>query len=324
MDRGEKSAPRPTGAGRIPLLARVALLALPALGEWALERLALLGRAAGYGLLALGEWLGERCLALLRRAGDGLGRVGERALRGGGTAGAALVLCLLVASTPALAGLLPATSRAVAAPHLQAAGEALAAPPEDPLAYLQPLYTQNSDLVGWIAVEGTGVDFPVVRERAAPYYLTHNFAREEDRFGTPFIKHEISLEDRPDNLIVYGHNMPHSEEMFGPLEGYRDATFCRAHPTLRFDTLTQAGEYQVVAVLLTRVYRQGEEGFRYYAETDFPDEASFAYFYENIKEGSLYDTGVEASCGDSFLTLSTCVYDWENSRLAVVAKRVSP
>ena len=63
--------------------------------------------------------------------------------------------------------------------------------------------------------------------------------------------------------------MPHSEKMFGPLEGYRDAAFCRAHPTLRFDTLTQAGEYRVVAVLLTRVYRQGEEGFRYYAETDF-------------------------------------------------------
>ena len=313
MDRGEKSAPRPTGAGRVSLLARVALLALPALGEWALERLALLGRAAGYGLLALGEWLGERCLALLRRAGDDLGQ-----------AGAALVLCLLVASTPALAGLLPAAPQAVAAPHLQAAGEALVAPPEDPLAYLQPLYAQNSDLVGWIAVEGTGIDFPVVRERAAPYYLTHNFAREGDRFGTPFIKHEISLEDRPDNLVVYGHNMPHSEKMFGPLEGYRDAAFCRAHPTLRFDTLTQAGEYRVVAVLLTRVYRQGEEGFRYYAETDFPDEASFAYFYENIKEGSLYDTGVEASYGDSFLTLSTCVYDWENGRLAVVAKRVSP
>ena len=89
MDRDEKSAPRPTGAERIPLLARVALLALPALGEWALERLALLGRAAGYGLLALGEWLGEHYLALLRRAGDGLGRVGERALRGSGAAGAA-------------------------------------------------------------------------------------------------------------------------------------------------------------------------------------------------------------------------------------------
>lgn len=322
MDRGEKSAPRPTGAGRVSLLARVALLALPALGEWALERLALLGRAAGYGLLALGEWLGECCLALLRRAGNGLGRAGERTLRGGGAAGAALVLCLLVASTPTLAGLLPA-AQAVAAPHLQAA-EVLAAPPEDTLAYLQPLYAQNSDLVGWIAVEGTGIDFPVVRERAAPYYLTHNFAREEDRFGIPFIKHEISLEDRPDNLVVYGHNMPHSEEMFGPLEGYRDAAFCRAHPTLRFDTLAQAGEYRVVAVLLTRVYRQGEEGFRYYAETDFPDEASFAYFYENIREGSLYDTGVEASYGDSFLTLSTCVYDWENGRLAVVAKRVSP
>ena len=134
MDRGEKSDPRPTGAGRVSLLARVALLALPALGEWALERLALLGRAAGYGLLALGEWLGERCLALLRRAGDGLGRAGERALRGGGTAGAALVLCLLVASTPTLAGLLPAALQAVAAPHLQVAAESLAAPPEDPLA----------------------------------------------------------------------------------------------------------------------------------------------------------------------------------------------
>ncbi|MBO1680548.1 class B sortase [Bittarella massiliensis (ex Durand et al. 2017)] len=324
MDRGEKPVPQPAGGERAALLARVALLALPALGEWGLERLALLGRAAGYGLLALGEWLGERGLALARRAGDALKRAEGRAARGGRAAGPALALCLLTAAAPALVGLLPAGAQAAAVPRLQAMGEALNALPRDPLAYLQPLYAQNSDLVGWIAIEGTGIDFPVVRERAAPYYLTHNFAREEDRFGTPFIKHGVSLEERPDNLIVYGHNMPHSQQMFGPLEGYRDPAFCRAHSTLRFDTLAQAGEYQVVAVLLSRVYRQGEEGFRYYAETDFPDEASFAHFYENIKGNALYDTGVEAGYGDDFLTLSTCVYDWENARLAVVARRISP
>ncbi|MCQ4950815.1 hypothetical protein, partial [Bittarella massiliensis (ex Durand et al. 2017)] len=67
-------------------------------------------------------------------------------MRGGGTAGATLVLCLLVASSPTLAGLLPAAPQAVAAPHLQVAGEVLAAPPKEPLAYLQPLYAQNSDL----------------------------------------------------------------------------------------------------------------------------------------------------------------------------------
>lgn len=110
--------------------------------------------------------------------------------------------------------------------------------------------------------------------------------------------------------------------MFGDLDLYREEEFYREHAKISFDTLYQEYRYEIVAVFLSQIYNENDDVFKYYQFYEAETEAEFNDFYENIKAMSLYDTGVEAVYGDTFLTLSTCAYHVKNGRLAVVAKRV--
>ena len=123
------------------------------------------------------------------------------------------------------------------------------------------------------------------------------------------------------NFVIYGHNMKDGA-MFGDLDLYREEDFYREHSIISFDTLYEERNYEIVAVFLSRVYDQDEDVFQYYRFYHADNREEFEYFYDNIKELSLYDTGVTAEFGDTFLTLSTCAYHVQDGRLVVVAKKL--
>ena len=110
--------------------------------------------------------------------------------------------------------------------------------------------------------------------------------------------------------------------MFGSLKKYGKHEFFEEHPYIQFDTLYEQFTYEIIAVFRSQVDVENEDVFQYYQYYGELAEADFIEFYQNIKEMSLYDTGVEAEFGDSFLTLSTCAYHVENGRFVVVAKRI--
>ncbi|MDE5598528.1 MAG: class B sortase, partial [Lachnospiraceae bacterium] len=89
-----------------------------------------------------------------------------------------------------------------------------------------------------------------------------------------------------------------------------------------FDTLYEKRSYEIIAVFPSQVYKEEDEIFKYYQFYEAENQEEFETFYKNIKELSLYDTGVEASFGDTLLTLSTCAYHVTDGRFVVVAKRV--
>lgn len=186
-----------------------------------------------------------------------------------------------------------------------------------------PLYEKNKDMVGWLFVEGTQIDYPVVRCMDNAYYLHHNFYGEEDKYGCLFVKDIADIDTPGMNFIIYGHNMKDGA-MFGELDLYQKEDFWKEHPLISFDTLYEERSYEIMAVFFSRVFEKDEDVFKYYEfyEAETPEE--FKAFYENIKKLSLYDTKVEASYGDTFLTLSTCAYHVDDGRLVVVAKRLSP
>lgn len=111
-----------------------------------------------------------------------------------------------------------------------------------------------------------------------------------------------------------------TQQMFGALENYKDKGFYEEHKTIQFDTLTEQGEYEIVAVFKTVAY--SAEGYRYYDFVDAENEDEFNAYIEKCKELALYDTGVTAEYGDRLITLSTCEYSAQNGRLVVVAKRM--
>lgn len=180
------------------------------------------------------------------------------------------------------------------------------------------LYAQNSDFMGWIRIDGTGIDYPVMQSKDDPdFYLKHNFSKEYSRFGIPYIQENSGLSS--DNIIIYGHNIK-SNSMFNELTEYKDKAFYTTHKYITFDTLDEQRSYEVIAVFKTVAY--SGSGFQYYDFVNANTDDEFNDYVAKCKALSFYNTGVTAEYGDKLLTLSTCEYSQENGRLAVVAKLI--
>ena len=182
------------------------------------------------------------------------------------------------------------------------------------------LYTENSDLIGWISIPDTVVDYPVMQCADNEFYLYHDFYKREDRYGCLYVKDIADVNTPGTNFVIYGHNMKDGT-MFGILDKYEDKSFYDKHQQIFFDTLYEERKYEIMAVFLSNANGDKETGFKYYQFYQADTEEEFAYFYDNIMGKSLYDTGVTAEFGDTFLMMSTCAYHEEDGRIVVVAKK---
>ncbi len=182
------------------------------------------------------------------------------------------------------------------------------------------LWEQNQDLSGWLTIEDLGIDYPVMNTPDDPeYYLRRGFDKEEAVSGSLFIGEGWSPEGG--NTIIYGHHMKDGT-MFGKLDEYSNWEYAKEHPLIRFDTLTEKGEYQVIAAFYSQIHSLEEkDAFRYYWYIDLSDKKRFEEYITKVKAASIYDTGVEAVYGDKLLTLSTCSYHAKEGRFVVVARK---
>lgn len=182
------------------------------------------------------------------------------------------------------------------------------------------LYEENNDLVGWLSIDGMNIDYPVMQNEDDEYYLHRDFYGQESKYGCLYVRNRADLEDG-DNVIIYGHNMKDGA-MFGDLDLYLKEDFYEEHSIIEFDTLYEERIYEIVAVFRSQVYAADDDVFKYYKFYEAETQEEFEDFYKNIKELSVYDTGVEAQYGDAFITLSTCAYHVTDGRLVIVAKQI--
>ncbi|MCR5337764.1 MAG: class B sortase [Lachnospiraceae bacterium] len=183
------------------------------------------------------------------------------------------------------------------------------------------LYAQNKNVIGWIAIEGTKIDYPVMQTSDNEYYLNHDINQKEDKNGTLFMDCECDVLRPSMNFIIYGHNM-RSGNMFGSLSKYKDESYYIKHPRIHFDTIYETGVYDIMYVFNSKIYQKDEIAFKYYQFIDAASKEEFDSNMREMAELSLYNTGVEAEYGDRLLTLSTCDYLEDGSRFVVVAKKV--
>ena len=185
------------------------------------------------------------------------------------------------------------------------------------------LYEENREMVGWIQIEGTKANAPVMQTPDDPeFYLRHGFDHEETYIGLPFLDERNDIFNRSHNMIVYAHNLYNSGRMFGQISQYENKSFLEKHPIVKFDLLFERREYEVFAMFRSREYRGQETGFRYYDYIDLSDQKRFNEFVRQVKEISLQETGIIPVWGDEFLTLSTCSYHVNKGSFVVVCRRV--
>ena len=191
----------------------------------------------------------------------------------------------------------------------------------DILPEYQTLYSLNKRLIGWVKIDDTYIDYPVLQTVNNDYYLNHNFDQEEDKNGSIFLDKDCSIYPRSTNLILYGHHM-RSGRMFGQLNKYSSEKFYEEHKYIQFDTIYEKGTYEVMYVFRSKIYEESEIVFKYYQFTDAVSETEFESNMKQMADMSLYDTGVSAEYGDELLTLSTCDYYTSDGRFVVIAKKI--
>lgn len=184
------------------------------------------------------------------------------------------------------------------------------------------LKKENEDIIGWIEIEGTNINFPVVQGTDNEYYMKHTYTKEYANDGSIFLDKSYDWNLPSTNLLLYGHNNKNGN-MFQDLLKYKDENFYKEHTTIRFTTVNEDCQYEIISAFLSRVYYQDEQNvFRYYYFINANNEVEYNNYVEESKKASLYDTGKSATYGEQLLTLSTCEYSQEDGRFAVVAKKV--
>lgn len=191
-----------------------------------------------------------------------------------------------------------------------------------------PLLQENSHLAGWLILEETGIDLPVMYTPEEPeYYLRRAFDGTDALSGCLF----IGANSAPGgtNILIYGHEMKDGS-MFGRLDAFADEDYARENSQITYDLIQPDGSYerltfQVMAAFYSRIYQVDEESvFRYYYCTDLSDPEEYEYYVNQVMAASLYDLGVTAEYGDRLLTLSTCSGHTQDGRFVVVAREAAP
>ncbi len=196
-------------------------------------------------------------------------------------------------------------------------------------------YNQNNDTIGWLKIDDMVIDYPVMQTpECEEYYLNRDFEGNSNSAGCLIMDTDSTVgtgtkaNNYQDgtapstNLIIHGHNMKNGS-MFGDLDKFRKQDFEKKHSIIKFTSLYEEREYEIIAVFLSQVFKKTETNkFKYYKFFEATNEEEFNDFYKNIKKLQLYDTKVKAEFGDEFITLSVCAYHVENGRLVVVGKRI--
>jgi len=215
----------------------------------------------------------------------------------------------------------PSTSKPTEATKPEQPTETTAPTEPQMLPGYKELYEMNPHTVGWIKLEGTKIDYPVLQTPDDPnYYLYRDFEGKDSKRGAIYAREECDINKPSDNITLYGHHMADGS-MFAALSAYTNKEAWEKNKLIFFDTLYEYHTYKIFAVFKTSANLG--EGFSYHQFEDAQTEEEFNEFVSTCKELSFYDTGITPKYGDKMICLSTCEYTLDNGRLVVAAVRIT-
>lgn len=186
---------------------------------------------------------------------------------------------------------------------------------------VKELQKENADIVGWLEIENTNINYPVLQGEDNEYYMTHNYKKEKSKNGSIFLNKDYDWNIPSSNLLMYGHNLGNGT-MFQELLKYQNKEFYNNHKVIRFTTAKEDAEYEIISVFKSRVYYKSEQNvFRYYYFINANTEEEYNNYVENAKKASIYEIEPTAKYGDQLITLSTCSYHVKDGRFAVVGRK---
>lgn len=178
------------------------------------------------------------------------------------------------------------------------------------------LTSKNDKTVGWIMINNTNINYPIVQSNNNNYYLKHNFYNESNSAGWIFADYKNNFETLDDNTIIYGHNR-RNNTMFSNLRKYLEPSFYtnEENKYISFTTKTTAYVAEVFSV-----YKANSNSLEF--TNIFNSDKDFKDFLQNCQDRSINNFNTEVTTSDKILTLCTC--DNNNMFRIVVHARLIP
>lgn len=195
------------------------------------------------------------------------------------------------------------------------------------LEQLKPFYARNSDLVGFITIDGIDdFGYPIVQTDNNDTYYRKNLDKKYSKEGTAFVDYKVNLNAPNQNILIHGHNNKNGL-MFGPLEKYNALLYgldlYKKAPVINLYGLKEVKEYKIVGFVVANV--KWEDGPTFdFAVTDLSDPAVFNSFKTEVEARTVVNTGYSLEYGDTILTLHSCCYYFKNVRFLVIARALRP
>ena len=186
---------------------------------------------------------------------------------------------------------------------------------------LKDIYKMNKDLVAWLSIDDTTIDYPVVqRPKDNEFYLHHDFFRKDNENGQIILDAKCDPYTPSYNLVVSGHHM-RNRSMFGCMDDFKQQSYYEDHKFVTFDTLMRRGTYVIFAAFYSADYDEYEDGFRYNADLRYKIDVDM--WLDEVEENNIYDTDIPVAFGDEFLTLTTCDHSRrDDGRFVLICRRV--
>lgn len=180
----------------------------------------------------------------------------------------------------------------------------------------ESLLKQNNDTVGWIKVENTNINYPIVQADDNDFYLNHSFDKQENEAGWVFADYRNNMRNFNQNTIIYGHSRL-DQTIFGSLRNVTKIKWLenKSNHVIHLSTPTKNTLWQVFSV-----YKIPAES--YYLTTSFANNSDYSTFLNTLASRSIYKFGVSLNTNDRILTLSTCTDTIENGRIVLHAKLI--
>lgn len=192
---------------------------------------------------------------------------------------------------------------------LEASRETMILP--EPSENILELREENPDAVGILRIEGTRIDYPVVRGEDNEYYLTHSFEKTLDNHGAIFLDAALPKDGLTRHTVLHGHNM-NDGSMFHDLDMFKGEEFLANHMTFTYETLYYSTKWQVFSVYVA----SSSESIPISFETD----EEFIEYAQSVARRSLFPTDEEFTPNDILITLNTCSYEFSDAHTLVCAK----
>lgn len=205
----------------------------------------------------------------------------------------------------------------------------------------EAIYEENNDLYGWIEIEDSEINYPVMYTPSNPnFYVYRNFDKVQSTKGCIYI--EGTCQPDSENLLIYGHNMV-DLSMFGYLSYYKEKSFYEDHKYIKFDTIYEKSIYEIIAVsqafireedlmepteekknLKTPFKEVSDDEYLFYNHLNINTEKDFKEYVNYMKKHSYYEIDTDVDYGNKLITLCTCTNTkkYQNERLLIIAKKI--